>query len=702
MARLDQSLAPFCHTIFRVMAVLALGWALTQRGIGAELTPSNQYLEFVRTQFDALRLGDKPPRNLDDWARHKATIRQQLLQAWGGFPAEACPLDARVLGTLDRDGYRVEKIVFQTHPGVWMTANTYVPDKPGKLPAILQVHGHWPGAKQDPVVQARCIGAAKLGFFVLAVDALGAGERGIGKALGEYHGAFTGATLLPVGLPLSGLQAYENTRAVDYLTTRPEVDGERIGITGASGGGNQSMYSGAWDERLEAVVPVCSVGNYRSYLGTACCQCEVVPGAIRFTDEWGLLGMVAPRALMVVHATQDAPQFSVLEAKKSLALAGPVFGLHDKSTFLRHSVFESKHDYNSAMREAMYGWMTLHLKGETDGSPIPEPEIRTEDPEALRCYPGDSRPEDWVTIPLFAAIQGRRLLMARTSPANADAWRESSKRLRTRLVEKVFGGIPKVPTVPSRVEAIEEGRTRLIHFQPEPGIDLVAKVESGKRTIAPLVILIDLDGAAKSASSELAAAVRASGWGLVTLDLRATGKLAPPADRIGQVPDHNSAEWGLWIGRPLLGQWAFDVRRLLDALERIDRALPPEVALVGRGPGGLVALCAGAIDKRVTKVAAVGTLASFLTEVPFAGQRLGVLATGIVREVGDVAHLAALNAPRRVIIAGGVAGDGQSRSQEEIRLVYREASRVWDLLNAGSELSLLGPTSPSDLMELLR
>src|SRR5262249_61821355 len=101
-----------------------------------------------------------------------------------------------------------------------MTANLYVPDaaKQGKkLPAILAVHGHWRGAKQDPVVQARCIGAAKLGFVVLAVDAFGAGERGVGKALGEYHGEMTAATLLPAGLPLSRLQVYESLRAVDHL-----------------------------------------------------------------------------------------------------------------------------------------------------------------------------------------------------------------------------------------------------------------------------------------------------------------------------------------------------------------------------------------------------------------------------------------------------------------------------------------------------
>src|SRR3982751_1431841 len=120
-----------------------------------------------------------------------------------------------------------------------MPANPYVPDGPGKVPAILMVHGHWRGAKQDPVVQSRCIGAAKLGFFVLAVDALGAGERGVGEAPGEYHGEMPAATLLPVGLPLSGLQVYENGRAVDYLQTRPEVDGDRILPPGTRVGGGQ-------------------------------------------------------------------------------------------------------------------------------------------------------------------------------------------------------------------------------------------------------------------------------------------------------------------------------------------------------------------------------------------------------------------------------------------------------------------------------
>jgi len=241
---------------------LALPLLLVAAPVHAADPASGQmYLDFVRKQAAELRAKDKPPATLEELKPRNDELRKNLLAAWGGFPETSCPLEPKSHGELKRDGYRVEKITFQTRPGIRMTANLYLPDKKGKLPAILMVHGHWKGAKQDPVVQSRCIGAAKLGYVVLCVDAFGAGERAIGTALGEYHGEMTAATLIPVGLPLSGLQVYENMRALDYLLTRPEVDGERIGITGASGGGNQTMYAGAFDTRFKCVVPVCSVGH---------------------------------------------------------------------------------------------------------------------------------------------------------------------------------------------------------------------------------------------------------------------------------------------------------------------------------------------------------------------------------------------------------------------------------------------------------
>src|SRR5262249_16148053 len=291
------------------------------------------------------------------------------------------PLEPQDVGVLKRDGYRIEKLLLQTRPDVWMTASAYVPEQAkGKVPAILVVHGHWPWARRDPVVQARCLGLVKLGFFVLAVDAFGAGERFTTPGKGTYHGALYGSTLWPTGQTLLGMQVYDNRRAVDYLQTRPEVDGGRLGITGASGGGNQTMYAGALDDRFRAVVPVCSVGTYQSYLHAACCVCEVLPGGLRLAEEGDVLALVAPRALRVVNATRDGCQFSVGESRKSVARARVVFKLYDVEDRLQHAVFESPHAYNQPMREAMYGWMTRWLNNEGTGKPIPEPKHEVEKP----------------------------------------------------------------------------------------------------------------------------------------------------------------------------------------------------------------------------------------------------------------------------------------------------------------------------------
>jgi dienelactone hydrolase len=632
--------------------------------------PDQQYLNFIKKSAADMRKNDAPAASRDEWAEQRDALRKNLVAAWGGFPDTPCPLDPKNHGELKRDGYRVEKVSFQTRPGIWMTANAYVPDKKGKLPAILCVHGHWKGAKQDPVVQSRCIGAAKLGFFVLCVDAFGAGERGVGTALGEYHGDTTAATLLPVGLPLSGLQVYENRRAVDYLLTRSEVDGDRIGITGASGGGNQTMYAGAMDDRLKAVVPVCSVGNYQAYLGAACCMCEVVPGALKFTEEGAVLAMVAPRALMVISATRDAFQFSVGEAKKSVAAAEPVFKLHDKPKNIHHAVFESGHDYSKAMRETMYGWMTLHLKGEGDGSPVKEPGFATEKPEDLRCYPGDTRPKDWLTIPKFAAGEGKKLLAAKP-----DAW--DAALVRTKLVEQVLGGFPDVKAASKWKEGFED--ITMYDLFPESGLktDMMVRFDpKAKRGDRPVAVFLTMEGD-RMKRWELEKAAVLAGWTTITYTLRATGDFAPKTDKVGRAPDHNTAEWGLWAGRPLLGQWTFEVRQALNLwIGEGAENQKADVLVIGEGPAGLVALCAAATDGRVTKVAAVNTLASFVSDEPYVNQRLGVMAPGILRDVGDVAHLAALCSPKQVLIAGGVSGVGKPLTAEQLKEMYRPALKA--------------------------
>jgi pimeloyl-ACP methyl ester carboxylesterase len=490
-------------------------------------------------------------------------------------------------------------------------------------------------------------------------------------------------------LALAGLQVYENMRAVDYLQSRPEVNGSRIGITGASGGGNQTMYAGAFDERFGCVVPTCSVGTYQSYLTAACCMCELVPSAVTYTEEWGLLSMVAPRGLMVINATQDAFQFSVDEARKSLAPTRRIFELYGKPANVTHAVFESKHDYNQAMREAMYGWMTLHLKGEGEGKPIPEPPITVEDPELLRCYPGESRPDSFVRLPQFAAAQGREILARRKLPDHREHWDSESQMMTEALYERVLGRFPEPTPLNVQLETGPDGRGEAIRFEPEPGLTLTAQRKPARAAASKMAILLHPEGRTKAAEHPLANELNQHGWDVVTIDLRATGELANPNDAIANATDHNSAQWSVWIGRPLLGQWACDIRRLLDALGQSKQGRPKTAALIGVESFGIVALCAAALDRRISHIVSVNALATFVSAVPYRNQRFGIMAPGILRDVGDVQHLAALSVPRPLVIAGGVIGNGDALKIAELKRQYQYTHRVYGLGGSDRDLSML-------------
>jgi dipeptidyl aminopeptidase/acylaminoacyl peptidase len=154
MTRLTDAAAPVCRSPALRSLVGAFALALAPAATADEAGGDDPYLAFVRARASALRAADAPPRSLADWTGQRTEVRQRLARALGPVPDPPPPLEPANHGTLDRDGYRVEKVTFQTLPGVRITANLYLPESPGPHPAILAVHGHWRGAKQDPVVQA--------------------------------------------------------------------------------------------------------------------------------------------------------------------------------------------------------------------------------------------------------------------------------------------------------------------------------------------------------------------------------------------------------------------------------------------------------------------------------------------------------------------------------------------------------------------
>src|SRR5205823_1295527 len=145
-----------------------------------------------------------------------------------------------------------------------------------------------------------------------------------------------------------------------------------------------------------------------------------------------------------------------------------------------------------------------------------------------------------------------------------------------------------------------------------------------------------------------------------------------------------------------------DVRRVVDAVQKVDGKLPERIAVIGQGSAGVVALTAAALDSRITHVVAIDSLASYVTDAPYKNQRLGLMAPGMLREVGDVAHLAALCLPRRVVIAGGVRGDGTQLTAEGLRQAFEPTAQVGKLLDADGALQLLGSGDTERIIKALR
>lgn len=675
------------------------------------------YVEFIRSQALALRAADQPPATKADWEKRRDRLRQDLLRAIGPIPEAPCPLQPRELGWVQGEGFRVQNLLFQTRPDVWVTANAYVPDPfKGKLPAVLVVHGHWRMARRDPVVQARCIGLARLGFFVLAVDAFGAGERYPQPGPGTYHGSLMGASLWPTGHSLLGMQVYDNRRAVDYLVTRPEVDPDKLGITGASGGGNQTMYAGALDERLKAVVPVCSVGNYQAYLHAACCVCEVVPSALRFTEEGDVLGLVAPRALLIISATKDGFQFSVGEAKKSLARAQAIYAHFGAGDRVGQAVFESPHAYNQAMRETMYGWMTRWLKGEGTGQPIPEPKHTVFDPpDKISCFPAGEieklRPAGFLFPHTFAAREAKRMLtpLEQMKFPHAEAWDAQAQLMREKL-QQILGGLPKPSTLASKLGEPEPlgdlHERRSLQLTVEPGLVLPGEWITPRKPAKslPACVVVSLKGLAEARNHPLTVALQRQGAGVLLLELRGTGTLQHERDTVGPAPDHTSAEYGVWIGRPLLGQWVRDLVAALEWLGAQPNVDRQRLSLAGLHQAGIIAACAGALETE--RVAAVAILDSPLSLIPDAtgypnGFRMGLLAPGLFR-AGDVPQLLALLAPRPIMVSGGQSANFQDLDAEP---ATRDAlltfpRQIYQAHKAGDRL-LVGKLPPTTVAEKL-
>ncbi|MDG3003484.1 hypothetical protein [Paludisphaera mucosa] len=372
---------------------------------------------------------------------------------------------------------------------------------------------------------------------------------------------------------------------------------------------------------------------------------------------------------------------------------------------MRHVTIDSGHDYNRPMREAMYGWLDRWLRGRGDGSPVPEPEVRHEDPALLRCYPdAPSRPATIVTIPTFAHREAAaRIAAVPRAPDHVQAWEAEAVAIRAALADEVLGGLPQA--APPRAKVAFDANRRLwtIEMSPEPGLSLrgflrEASLREGEVAPQGLVILSGEEDVTPESALAMGQAWVRAGYATFVVELRALGRLKPDTSEVAGAVDHNEAEWGIWIGRPLIGQWVFDLLQWIEVIGEVQARvsiganailahLP--LSLHGRGATGTAAILASAFAPKVTTTVAEGSLVRFVGPVPlpWSSIRMGLIAPGILK-LGDVGRLASLTAPRRLVVVGGVGTDGEVLPKDQLEAAFVHARTVYGNYSADAALVL--------------
>ncbi len=365
---------------------LAAAAALTAQTVDEQLTA------IAQRQFAARRSAIARIRTAGDVRARQDYIHARLLEEIGGLPARTS-LNARVTGTMERAGYRVEKLIYESQPRFYVTANLYIPTTgPGPFPAVLGTAGHSVAGKAEDLYQRVWISLARRGFVVLAYDPPGQGERleyldaATGKSragVGTGEHSTVGPQCLLTGTNLARFFIWDGIRGVDYLLTRREVDGKRIAVAGNSGGGTQSSYLAAFEPRLAAAAPSCYLTTWEKLwapLGPQDSE-QVFANFLRDgLDFADFLIAFAPKPIHMAAAVRD--YFPIEGARATYAEARSLFGILGAADRAGFFEFDDTHGWSKPRREATYRWLARWLQERPDDGVEPA-DLTVEAPDTL-------------------------------------------------------------------------------------------------------------------------------------------------------------------------------------------------------------------------------------------------------------------------------------------------------------------------------
>ena len=421
----------------------------------------DRYLTRIAAQFwEARSTRLKAIATPDQVVERQVEIRRKLLDMLGPFPART-PLNPRVTGGFERKGYRVENLLYESRPGNYVTANLYIPTEsgPGPFPAILGSCGHSNNGKASTVYQRVFAGLARLGFVVLVYDPPGQGERFLyyDPELGEselhpewpttVEHTMAGIQCLLTGSNAANYFVWDGIRGIDYLISRPEVDPDRIGATGNSGGGTLTAYIAAVDERIKVAVPSCYITRWDRLwktIGPQDAEQCLIPFISEGLDFSDFIIAFAPKPYLANTAIRDF--FPILGARESVAESLRIYQMLGRPESVDRFEADDEHGYTRPRREAAYRWLGEHLLG-LSGSIVeapmdPEPDRRlqvTASGQVSTEFPGSE------TIGTLNAALSRELRTQPTSLEDRVALERFRKEVRSRVRARALYSPPSVP-----------------------------------------------------------------------------------------------------------------------------------------------------------------------------------------------------------------------------------------------------------------
>jgi dienelactone hydrolase len=587
-------------TVAFTRCILLLAWFFRPLLLSAQEPAKSALLQWMdriaQQELSERKAAIDNIHSVADADRRKQTVRKTLMELLGGLPDYKGPLNARVTGQLQNDHYTIEKVIYESLPGLYVTADLYHPNQRGRYPAVLLQAGHTQEGK--PEDQRIAANLALKGFVVLAFDPIGQGEREqtyswqlrgplAGWSVPEH--IQLGAQALLIGESSARYFIWDAMRSLDYLAGRADVDPTRLGAAGCSGGGALTTFLGALDPRIKAVAPACFPNSYRVLFSGPDPDPDM--SLPRFLasglDTADFVELSAPTPWLIEATEGD--YFTPAGARLVYEEAQKWYALHGARDRIAFFVGPGPHGVPLESREAIYEWMIRWLKsGQGDSHEQP---VELYSNSELQVTAGGNVENE---------LGSRKVYQLLSDDFQEKRGQRTIPDLVTELTRLKIPTDGSAPKVQSLNEANEPPGGEHLQFESEPGIQIDATLYVPSSTGREPAVLLVRDNTRLATSTAVLAAWMAR-QGRVVLEVE-------PRD--SPIVDDHGPFVGNWlansranqIGVDLPAVRAHDILRAIDLLEARPDVDGSSVRAFARGVKGVWLLMAAAADPRIGKI----------------------------------------------------------------------------------------------------